>query len=245
MTVSKMDEEISEEEIEKLDTSVFSIPRIRKAGFVKEFKETIINWVKEREPELLSILRERKYSWHGKSYKYSVRERDQLESAIKESRKRNDGGINLETADKICIWGFGQKFPLRDQQSTISITREAFEHVDIGNYHEAVKTLMDIPGVGISRASKIIGLSDQENLCIYDSRVGHALRDLKKENIKLVKCPPDRSYKRDFDSTTKGGWATNYERLIWTVEIILEYFETKQQSLRAADIEMALFAMGK
>lgn len=57
--------------------------------------------------------------------------------------------------------------------------------------------LMSIRGVGIAGATKIIGLSDQENLCIYDSRVGHALRDLRKDGSKIILCPPDRSFKRD------------------------------------------------
>ena len=179
------------------------------------------------------------------SYEDSARKRNRLELEINESRKRNNGGIDLDTADKICIWGFGRKFPLRDQQEIIKITKKTFDHVDKEEYSQAVEKLMEISGVGISRASKIIGLSDQSKLSIYDSRVGNALKDLKKDNVKLIKCPPDRGYKRDFDRTTKKSWATNYERLIWTIEIMQEYFRTKQQPLRAAEIEMALFVIGE
>lgn len=240
-----MVEEITEEEFEKKHVSLRYIPRMNKNDFVKQFKETIVNWVKENEAEILRILRERKYSWHGMSYEDSVKRRNQLESAINESRERNNGGIDLNTADKICLWGFGRKFPLRDEQTVIEITRQAFEHIDKQDYYTGANTLMSILGVGISRASKIIGLSDQYKLCIYDSRVGNALKDLKKDNLKLILCPVDRSYKREFDHTTKKGWATNYERLIWIVEIMQEYFSTKQQPLRAAEIEMALFVMGE
>jgi len=238
-------EEITPQEFEKLSSSVRSIPRMKKNEFVKEFKETILNWVKEKEGEIVRILREGKYSWYCKNYEDPVRERDQLELAIKESRKQNEGGIDLETADRVCRWGFNRKFPLRDPQETIKTTKEAFEYVEKENYFEAAKTLMNVSGVGISRASKIIGLSDQNRLCIYDSRVGNALRELKKENVKLVLCPPDRSYRRDFNYTTKSGWATNYERLIWAIQIMQEYFKIKSRPLRAADIEMALFVMGE
>lgn len=213
--------------------------RMKKDAFVEKFKETIMNWVENKESEILRIINGKKYP------EKAVEERNQLELAINESRERNNGGVDLDILDRICIWGFYRKFPLKDPYQAIEITREAFEHVDKENYCEAVSRLMDISGVGISRASKIIGLSDQHKLCIYDSRVGHALRDLKKENIKLIKCPPDRSFKRDCDYTTKSGWAMNYERLIWAIEIIREYFETKGYFLRAAEIEMALYVMGE
>ena len=240
-----MVEEITEEEFEKKRVSLRYIPRMNKNDFVKQFEETIVNWVKENEAEILRISQERKYSWHGKSYEDSVRERDRLESAIKESRERNNGGIDLDTADEICLWGFRREFPLRDPQETIRITKKAFDYVDVEDYFEAVKTLIEIQGVGISRASKIIGLSDQNKLCIYDSRVGNALKDLRKDNMKLILCPPDQSYKRDFDQANNRRWATNYERLIWTIEIMQEYFREKTYSLRTADIEMALFVMGE
>ena len=240
-----MVEEITEEKFEKSRARVRFIPRMKKDDFVKGFKEVIINWTKEKEAEIAHFLRERKYSWHGKSYEDSVRERNWLESAIKESRERNNGGIDLDTADEICLWGFRRKFPLRDPQETIRITKKAFDYVDVEDYFEAVKTLIEIQGVGISRASKIIGLSDQNKLCIYDSRVGNALKDLRKDNMKLILCPPDQSYKRDFDQANNRRWATNYERLIWTIEIMQEYFREKTYSLRTADIEMALFVMGE
>ena len=47
---------------------------------------------------------------------------------------------------------------------------------------------MQISGVAIARATKVIGLSDQVNLCIYDSRVGNALKDLKIDSKKLIRC---------------------------------------------------------
>jgi hypothetical protein len=213
------------------------LPKMKKSDFIRDFKQIIMSWVEEKEADILHILEKGEYLWDGKNYENSVKERDRLELAIRESRKRNNGAIDLQTLDEICIWGFRQKFPLRDPQETIRITKEG--------YFEAIETLLNVSGVGISRASKIIGLSDQKNLCICDSRVGNALKDLKKENVKLILCPPDRGYKRDFDQTTRRGWAANYERLIWTIEIIQECFKKKSHPLRAADIEMALFVMGK
>jgi len=104
---------------------------------------------------------------------------------------------------------------------------------------------MRIEGVGISRASRIVGLSNQERLCIYDSRVGHALSDLKKNGVKLIKCPPGQGHKFECDFATDSGWAMNYEQLVWTIETTWDYFKRKNRSLRAADIEIVLFVLGE
>lgn len=104
---------------------------------------------------------------------------------------------------------------------------------------------MEIHGVGIAGASKILGLSNQEKLCIYDNRVGNALRELKKGGQRIILCPPDRSYKRGQDYTTKSGLAANYEKLIWTLEVIRDHLKEKSHNFRIADIEMALWKMGE
>lgn len=234
--------EISLEDFEKLK-DFHNMRRMSKEEFLREFKETILEWLMRNE-EALRIAME-KYSWRNKNHEESVKERNALELAIKQSRRKNYGGIDLETADKIHLWGFSKIFPLRDSQKVVEITKKAFEYIDQGDYYQGAKTLMGIRGVGISRATKIIGLSDQNRLCIYDSRVGHALRSLRKNSAKVILCPPDMSYKRDCDQTSKNGWAMNYERLIWTLQIMLKYFNAKSLYFRMADIEMALFVLGE
>ena len=84
---------------------------------------------------------------------------------------------------------------------------------------------MSIYYVGISKASRILGLSDQDSLCIYDSRVGTVLRTLKHENKRLILCPPGRS--RGGDSCSKRKWAENYEKLIWILEIIRDHLNLR------------------
>ncbi len=103
---------------------------------------------------------------------------------------------------------------------------------------------MGIPKVGISRASKILGLFDQENLCIYDSRVGNALKDLKYDNGKIVLCPAGYGRQGDAVSDDKT-WAENYERLILALEIVRDYLNERGHTYRLADVEMGLFMMGK
>lgn len=215
---------------------------MRKEDFVKEFKDAIIEWLRVREKE---VLKYNSYSWEGKDYEESVKARNELEEMIKFSRHKNNGGLGLETIDRIFEWGFGKKFPSRNEEEVIRKTREAFEFIEKGEYSSGVEMLMSIKGVGIAGATKIIGLSDQEKLCIYDSRVGHALRDLKKGGRKIILCPADRRFKRDYDYATKHGWAVNYEKLVWTLEVIRDYLQEKSHRLRIADIEMALFMMGE
>jgi len=219
--------------------------RTTKEYYLEKFKATILDWIAKKETEILDVLAKKKYSVRCKSSVASIRERNQLETAVNESRKRNNGGVDLATIDRICLWGFNRRFPARNPSKVVKVTRKAFESVDREDYYNAVLELMKTKGVGISRASKIVGLSNQEKLCIYDSRVGHALRDLKKGGIKLIKCPPDQGFKRDWDKGTKMSRAIDYERLIWTMEVLREYFKTKNRSLRAADIEIALFVLGR
>jgi hypothetical protein len=219
--------------------------RMEKEQFVKEFKKYVLDWTKNKEPLILQTIKAKKYSWKGESYEDSVKRRNVLEYLIKKSREANANCVDLVTLNKITQWGFGRNFPLSCNEEALKLTREVFENVDKREFVEAAKCLMQVSGVGIARATKVISLADQENLCIYDSRVGNALKDLKVNGRKLIKCPPDQGFKRDYDVATKNEWATNYERLIWTIEIIKDYFFSKGIKLKASDIEIALFMIGE
>ena len=198
--------------------------------------------MEENEDEI--IANRASYSWGNKTTLECVKERNDISKAIIISRIKNDGGVHLNTLDKVIKWGFGRKFPLRDTEKALKITRKAFSYLDKGDLQKAIKTLLEIHDVGIARASKVIGLFDQENLCIYDSRVGNALKFLKHGDEKIILCPP--SYTREYDIVSnKGDWAEQYERLIWTLEVIQDNLNRKGCTFRLADIEMALFMMGK
>lgn len=219
--------------------------RSEKEEFVKKFKPYVIEWAKTNEALILQTIRDKKYSWNRESYQDSIKRRNVLEYVISKSREANANGVDLGTLNKVTQWGFGRNFPLSDERKMLEVTREVFNNVDKQDYYEASKCLMQVSGVGIARATKVIGLSDQENLCIYDSRVGNALKDLKVNGKKLVKCPPDQGFKRDYDVASKDEWAINYERLIWIVEIIKDYFLSKGIKLTAAEVEIALFMLGE
>ncbi|MCJ7634858.1 hypothetical protein MUP77_21025 [Candidatus Bathyarchaeota archaeon] len=94
----------------------------------------------------------------------------------------------------------------------LKITSKAFKLLDEGNLAGATPELLSTKGVGISTASKMIGLLDQNRLAIYDSRVGTAFRTSKHEGIRIIKCPPRRTWPGD--SCTYKQWAENYQQLI-------------------------------
>lgn len=159
------------------------------------------------------------------------------------SRIRNGGGLDLETLDKIMAWGGFPPFPLRDDAEVLEITREAFSYLDKGDLQKTILRLLLIRGIGISSASKIIGLFDQNHLAIYDSRVGKALKTLKLTENGTIKCPPGRG--RPGDACTYAQSAANYQKLIWVLEVIRDYLNEQGYPFSSADVEMALFMMGK
>jgi hypothetical protein len=123
-------------------------------------------------------------------------------------------------------------------------TREVFQFLDRGDCYQACRKMMLATSKNHPAGpTKILGLSNQEKFAIYDSRVGNALRGLKKGEMKLILCPPGRG--REGDYASLNGWAINYEKLIWTLEVMRDYLKEKQYNFRIADIEMALWVMGK
>jgi hypothetical protein len=217
-------------------------PKTDKEKFADTYLNVIIQWTEENKSRIVDS--RRSYRWKGKTTQECINERNEISKQIILSRIKNQGGIDLITLDKITKWGFNREFPFRETDKVLDSTRKAFTLLDNGNLIDATKTLLSITGVGISRASKILGLSDQDNLCIYDSRVGEALRDLTFEGVKLVLCPPGRNRPGDFVSNS-WVWAKHYQHLIWTLEIVRDYLNDIGYTLRIADVEMALFIMGK
>jgi hypothetical protein len=132
---------------------------------------------------------------------------------------------------------------LRDEQKVLDITRRVYNFIDQGNISEAIEELLAIHGVEIAQASKIIGLFDQERFCIYDSRVGNALKTLQFAEKPVLQCPAGPKEEGDICSNER--WGENYQHLIWTLEVIRDYLKSEGFPFSIADIEMALFMMGK
>lgn len=220
------------------ETSILSP---EKDKFLKKYKKTILDWAKENESQILEG--RRNYSWGDKQPRVCLAERSKITESINFSREQNSGGIDLVTLDMIMSWGGFGKFPLRDEQRVLRITRKVFGFVDQDKISEAIEELMAIDGVEILQASKIIGLFDQDRFCIYDSRVGNALKTLQFTEKPVLKCPAGP--KKPGDICSDARWGENYQHLIWTLEVIRDYLHSEGYPFSIADIEMALFMMGK
>lgn len=216
-------------------------PMVDKNVFLKKHEQTILNWTKQNKSRLVEA--RKNYSWNDKQPQACLTERNEITESIEFSRSQNSGGIDLVTLDLIMSWGGFGKFPLRDEQKVLEITRKVFDFVDQGKVSEAVDQLLAINGVEISQASKIIGLFDQNRFCIYDVRVGNALKTLKFEEKPVLDCPVGP--KRPEDICSDERWGENYQHLIWTLEVIRDYLNSEGYTFSIADIEMALFMMGK
>lgn len=212
-----------------------------KEEFLKEHGNSILTWTEENFNALISG--RKNYSWNDKPLIECIEERNFISSLIVLSRIKNNGGLDIETWNKVMAWGGLRPFPLENNQKVIEITSKAFSLLDKGEVVKAVFELISINKVGIASASKIIGLFDQNRLAIYDSRVGTALRTLVHNGKSIIKCPVGRSRKGDM--CTNKQWATNYEKLIWILEIMRNKLNEKGYPFNIADVEMSLFMIGK
>jgi hypothetical protein len=211
-----------------------------KESFVETYGGVVREWVDEYFEVLVGA--RRRYSWNDKPMVECVHDRNMIQVAIVGSRVRNGGGVDLGTLDLIMDWGGLRRFAL-DEEGALRVTGEAFGLLDGGDLKGAVLRLLNVYGVGISSASKVIGLFDQNWFAIYDSRVGTALRSLVADGVRLIKCPPGRG--RPGDSCSNKKWAENYERLIWVLEVMSGCLSERGYPFSVADVEMALFMMGE
>jgi hypothetical protein len=216
-------------------------PLVDRNLFLEKHKQSILRWAEENKQRLVEA--RKGYSWNDKQPQACLTERNEITESIEFSRSQNSGGIDLVTLDLIMSWGGYGKFPLRDEQKVLEITRKVFGLVDDGKVSEAVDNLLAIDGVDIGQASKIIGLFDQNRFCIYDIRVGNALRTLKFEEKPVLDCPVGPKKPEDICSDQR--WGENYQHLVWTLEVIRDYLNSEGYPFSIADIEMALFMMGK
>ena len=212
-----------------------------KEFFLRENKALVVSWAEAHEGQL--ILGRKNYGWNGKSPVEAINERNKVSTDIVLSRIRNGGGLDIETMNQVMDWGGLRHIQLENNQA-LEITHQAFASLDKGDLKDATVKLMSIKGVGIASASKLIGLFDQNNFAIYDSRVGTALRSLVAKNLRLVMCPVGRT--RPGDSCLSDDlWAADYEKLIWILEVIRDWCNGQGYPFSIADVEMALFMMGQ
>ena len=214
---------------------------LKKRQFLEKNKTTILDWAKTNKSRLLEG--RQNYSWGDKEPGVCLADRKEITDSIKFSQSQNNGGIDLITLDMIMESGGFSAFPLRDEQKVLDITRKVFNLINQNKVSKAVEELLSIDGIEIAQASKIISLFDQNRFCSYDTNVANALKTLKFAEKPALKCLLGPKKPEDICSDERGG--ENYLHLVWTLEVIKEYLNKEGHPLSTADIEMALFIMGK
>lgn len=185
------------------------------------------------------------YEWpKGVHLEEAIEIRGSLENSI-----NNDlcefGFITKEVFDKVMKWGFGKTSKLSENEIN-EVTKEAFRYFRCSNdISKAVTILTRLNGIGISRASKILALSNQSKFGIYDSRAAHGLSDLLLNNKRLIPIPPGKVIEGDYMPDI----GEAFEKYIYVLTFLYhcakkdnelsDYFE------RVADIEIALFARSR
>jgi len=218
-----------------------------KEVFLQRYGGIITAWTEGNKNALIAGRKD--YRWKDKTLIESLEKRNHLTRQIVLSRIRNNGGVDLETLDSIMEWGFPKnpQFAERNQNKCLEVTRQAFNLLDEGKPSEAICKLMSFPLI-ISRASKMIGLSDPNYFAIYDSRVGLALATLKKGDGRIIKIPgraPQAGRTFPSDNCGSEEWGENYQKLLWVLEVIRNVLNEEGYPFNLADVEMALFMMGK
>jgi hypothetical protein len=183
------------------------------------------------------------YEWPpGAVAEESLRRRAGLEKRIQAELDRQ-GCLSKSLFDKVIQWGFGTDSGCSDREIT-QATRVAFDHLNANRLGQAATELVKLPGIGISRASKILALSDQSELGIYDSRSAHGISDLvDSAGRRIIAIPPGRVITGD--GRTKDGYCIAFEEYTWVLRH-LRMLARNDSSLghvllRVADLEMAYF----
>lgn len=212
-----------------------------KEVFIIENTDTILRWLKENKEKIIEA--RRNYTWGDYPPRIAIEKRRDISRKIINSRIRNYGGIDIETVNAVMDWGGMRPLLLEDPSEVLSVTKDAFNHLDDGDLKGAAQILLKINGFGIASVSKLIGLSDGERYCIYDSRVGTALRTLERNGKKLLLSPAGRT--RPGDTCPKMEWAGHFESLIWILEVCRDQLNAEGYPFNIGDVEMALFMIGQ
>ena len=130
-----------------------TLPKNEKEAFLREYGESVLSWAEENFGSLIAGRKD--YSWDNKTLIECIDDRNKVSSLIVSSRIRNDGGVDVETLDRVMSWGGFPPFPVRDNQKVLEVTRKAFSFLDEGNVSEAIFELMSVRRIGIASASKI------------------------------------------------------------------------------------------
>ena len=190
----------------------------------------------------------RTYRWPQRmSTEESLRRREEVARLVRLEAAQS-GRLTRPTVEAVLKWGFNNDASVLNDLSDDEINRstaDALGHLGAGRLVEAATSATSPHGIGISRASKFLALTDENRFGIYDSRVGRGLADYRVAGRRVVEIPPGRG---EPGTTTRGpdlarGFAVCIEVLRRLAAFAAEG-PAGQLLQRPADVEMALFMRG-
>lgn len=171
--------------------------------------------------------------------------RDRLETALRRDLETR-GWITKQSFDDVMRWGFGT--PSQNTEDEIRVaTQEAFGYLGRKRITDAALALTKLPGIGISRASKVLALSNQSELAIYDSRAAHGLSELVHNGRRLIPIPPGRVIAGD--SRSKADFCRAFEEYTWVLTFLRDRAQLlddlRKHFTKVSDLEIAFFAKSR
>lgn len=213
--------------------------------FLNKYKNILAQYWKSIKPHILDW--KNLYEWpKGTKLEESLAKRNKLEAAIKNEIK-GKGYLSKKVFDDVMVWGFGR--PSNNNEEEIQqATQKAFHYLRQDKLKEAALELVKLPGVGISRASKVLALYDQYNLGIYDSRAADGLSDLIVDGRRFMPIPPGRVVVGD-TNLSQDDFCSAFEKYVWVLRSLMDCAKDDvnigRHFTKASDIEIALFARSR
>lgn len=197
------------------------------------------------------------FEWRNKTAQEARDERDHVANEFSLWVKK---GCSTKGAEEqiqaVHKWGFGDK--LNSKQRTLFNPPNLQLFVDTlktwssGEPEEVRQTALEkcliIPNIGIARHSKWLCFIDQKKYAIYDSRVSLALRQIQVDGKRVFPTLPGRSLDIPRQTWLGSSKEIQAKRMSGGYMTYLELVNAVRRDFkfeRAADVEIALFMLGK
>lgn len=208
--------------------------------------ESLRDWWARHGDQLVEL--RRTYRWPPQlTTEESLRRREEVAVRVRQDAAAL-ARLTRPTVEAVLKWGFNGDASVLDSLTDDEIegsTGDALSYLRDDQLAEAAEAATRPHGIGISRASKLLALSDEGRFGIYDSRVGRGLADFTVHGRHVVEVPSGRGER----GTTTSGPALAQGFAVCTD--VLRQLATFAGGGRAgevlrrpADVEMALFMRG-
>lgn len=216
------------------ETAFLNMHREALTCFWDRVKHRIVDWKSQ-------------YEWPpGVTGEAALEKRSELEHTIQRDLA-TQGFLSKATFESVMRWGFGTDSG-RSEEEIYRATSLSFRHLKQDRIAEAARELVKLSKIGISRAAKVLALSDQNELGIYDSRSADGLSDLvDSAGRHIIPIPSGRIIAGDNKNTDE--YCTAFERYVWVLRHfrrLAGYSDSLRGAFpRVADLEIALFMRSK